>query len=185
MVRKEVMACLPQWKDGYLEMGKQKSLIRLKEDRKSEFFLPTDLALAPDGSLFLADFYNDTSRGTNQVSGSIYRISRKDGALLKFPEVDFNSVDGLLSALESRPSASVVMPSQLVKKGQVAVEAVLAFLKENDDPALSSRAMWVLAQLGEDGRKVVESHLDDGKGEQAHVVAYRALRLADPISLLE
>ena len=187
MVRKEVMACLPQWKDGYLEMGKQKPLIRLKEDHKSEFFLPTDLALAPDGSLFLADFYNDTSRGTNQVSGSIYRISRKDGALLKFPEVDFNSVDGLLSALES-PAVNVRShaASQLVKKGQGAVEAVLAFLKENEeDPALSSRAMWVLAQLGEDGRKVVESHLDDGKGEQAHVVAYRALRLADPISLLE
>ena len=72
MVRKEVMACLPKWKDGYLEMGKQKPLIRLKEDRKSEFFLPTDLALAPDGSLFLADFYNDTSRGTNQVLSLIH-----------------------------------------------------------------------------------------------------------------
>ena len=42
MVRKEVMACLPQWKDGYIEMGEQKPFLRLKEDRKSEFFLPSD-----------------------------------------------------------------------------------------------------------------------------------------------
>ena len=187
MVRKEVMACLPQWKDGYIEMGEQKPFLRLKEDRKSEFFLPTDLALAPDGSLFLADFYNDTSRGTNQVSGSIYRISRKDGALPKFPDIDFDSVEGLVSALQS-PAVNVRShaASKLVEKGEDTGDAMLAFLNESEeDSILSSRALWVLAQLGEEGRKVVEAHLDDEKGEQAHVVAYRALRLADPIGLMK
>ena len=187
MVRKEVMACLPQWKDGYIEMGEQKPFLRLKEDRKSEFFLPTDLALAPDGSLFLADFYNDTSRGTNQVSGSIYRISRKDGALPKFPDIDFDSVEGLVSALQS-PAVNVRShaASKLVEKGEDTGDAMLAFLNESEeDSILSSRALWVLAQLGEEGRKVVEAHLDDENGEQAHVVAYRALRLADPIGLMK
>ena len=187
MVRKEVMACLPQWKDGYIEMGEQKPFLRLKEDRKSEFFLPTDLALAPDGSLFLADFYNDTSRGTNQVSGSIYRISRKDGAFPKFPDIDFDSVEGLVSALQS-PAVNVRShaASKLVEKGEDIGDAMLAFLNESEeDSILSSRALWVLAQLGEEGRKVVEAHLDDEKGEQAHVVAYRALRLADPIGLMK
>ena len=187
MVRKEVMACLPKWKDGYIEMGEQKPFLRLKEDRKSEFFLPTDLALAPDGSLFLADFYNDTSRGTNQVSGSIYRISRKDGAFPKFPDIDFDSVEGLVSALQS-PAVNVRShaASKLVEKGEDTGDAMLAFLNESEeDSILSSRALWVLAQLGEEGRKVVEAHLDDEKGEQAHVVAYRALRLADPIGLMK
>ena len=73
-----------------------------------------------------------------------------------------------------------------MEKGEDTGDAMLAFLNESEeDSILSSRALWVLAQLGEEGRKVVEAHLDDEKGEQAHVVAYRALRLADPIGLMK
>ena len=106
MVRKEVMSVTPEWKNAQIEMGQQKPFISLKQDRKGEFFLPTDLALAPDGSLFLSDFYNDTSRGTNQVSGSIYRITRKDKGQLALPRVDFSTIQGLLGALKN-PAVNV------------------------------------------------------------------------------
>ena len=49
-----------------------------KASEKGQRFLPTDVALSPDGTLFFSDFYNDTSRRTNQVSGSIYRVTRKE-----------------------------------------------------------------------------------------------------------
>ncbi|HIE91397.1 MAG TPA: hypothetical protein EYQ83_00450, partial [Acidobacteria bacterium] len=41
-----------------------------------------------DGALYFSDFYNDTSRRTNQVTGSIYRISRRDETVIAPPVID-------------------------------------------------------------------------------------------------
>ena len=186
MVRKEVMACTPKWVDAQIEMGKHRPFIRLKKDRKGEFFLPTDLALAPDGSLFFSDFYNDTSRGTNQVSGSIYRITRKDGQMPDLPKIDFSQVDGLLEALKN-PAVNIRShaAAQLVTQGEKAYPRVDRFLsKHGDDPILRSRAIWVLAQLGEKGRARVQPYLQS-KDEIEVVVAYRALRHSQPDRILE
>ncbi|MDC0920865.1 DUF1080 domain-containing protein [Opitutales bacterium] len=186
MVRKEVMAVTPQWKEAQIEMGEHRPFIRLKADRKGEFFLPTDLALAPDGSLFFSDFYNDTSRGTNQVSGSIYRITRKDGKPLTLPKIDFSQVDGLLAALKN-PAVNVRShaAAQLVSLGEKAYTKVEQFLAQNrSDPVLRSRATWVLAQLGEKGRTRIEPGLQS-KDEVEVVVSYRALRHSHPDRTLE
>ena len=186
MVRKEVMAVTPQWKEAQIEMGEHRPFIRLKADRKGEFFLPTDLALAPDGSLFFSDFYNDTSRGTNQVSGSIYRITRKDGKPLTLPKIDFSQVDGLLAALKN-PAVNVRShaAAQLVSLGEKAYTKVEQFLAQNrSDPVLRSRAIWVLAQLGEKGRTRIEPGLQS-KDEVEVVVSYRALRHNHPDRTLE
>lgn len=184
MVRKEVMAVTPKWKDAQVEMGEHKPFIRLKKDRKREFFLPTDLALAPDGSLFLSDFYNDTSRGTNQVSGSIYRITRKDKKKMILPEVNFSTTLGLLNALKN-PAVNVRSHAAhlLVKKGKEVIQPTQDFLRETTgEQVLQARALWVLAQIGDS--KVVEKFLEDEKNDKLQVVAYRALRHADPVGTL-
>ena len=122
------MSVTPKWKDAQVDMGPQQPFISLKQDRKGEFFLPTDLALAPDGSLFLSDFYNDTSRGTNQVSGSIYRITRKDKGKLVLPKIDFSTIQGLLQALKN-PAVNVRSHAAylLSKKGKDAFQLVQDF----------------------------------------------------------
>jgi putative membrane-bound dehydrogenase-like protein len=186
MVRKEVMACTPKWVDAQIEMGKHRPFIRLKKDRKGEFFLPTDLALAPDGSIFFSDFYNDTSRGTNQVSGSIYRITRKDGQMPALPKIDFSQVDGLLDALKN-PAVNIRShaAAQLVTHGEKAYLGVDRFLaKHGKNPVFRSRAIWVLAQLGKQGIARVKPYLQS-KDEMEVVVAYRALRHSQPDRMLE
>ena len=180
MVRKEVMAVRPAWKDAQIEMGRNRSFIRLKDDRKGEFFLPTDLALAPDGSLFLSDFYNDTSRGTNQVSGSIYRITKKDRKRETLPPIDFSTIPGLLNALQN-PAVNIRSHAAylLSKKGKQASQQVQDFLEvHKDNEIFQARALWVLAQIG--GSQVVEKFLGSEENEKLQVVAYRALRHADP-----
>ena len=184
MVRKEVMSVTPKWKDAQVDMGPQQPFISLKQDRKGEFFLPTDLALAPDGSLFLSDFYNDTSRGTNQVSGSIYRITRKDKGKLVLPKIDFSTIQGLLQALKN-PAVNVRSHAAylLSKKGKDAFQLVQDFLVDvTGEPVLEARALWILAQIG--GREVVEKFLENEDDEKLQVVAYRALRHGDPLSTL-
>ena len=186
MVRKEVMAVTPKWKDAQIEIGDHRPFIRLKRDRKGEFFLPTDLALAPDGSLFLSDFYNDTSRGTNQVSGSIYRITRKDQKPLVLPQVNFSNTSELVQAMKN-PAVNIRTHAAhlLTKKGKEVFEPVDEFLKEvAGDTVLQSRALWVLGQIGKKGKQQVAKYLEDTKNEKLQVVAYRALRHADPMGTL-
>ena len=74
----------------------------------------------------------------------------------------------------------------MVEKGEGAVKQVLVFLREHEkDATLRSRAVWVLAQLGNSGRTEVSKYLDAEDEPEKVIVAYRALRHADPEGLLD
>ena len=76
--------------------------------------------------------------------------------------------------------------AQLVAKGEEATGPVLAFLRDHErDANLRSRAVWVLAQLGKEGRAEVSKHLDSEDDPEKVIVAYRALRHGDPKGLLD
>lgn len=184
MVLKQIMACRPQAKDAQVEIGKLLPFLSLKKDQQGQFFLPTDLALLPDGSLLLADFYNDTSRRTNQVSGTIYRISRRGVKLPAPAKIDFESVDGLMAALRS-PVVNVRSHAAALLKthGDAATDALIKFFETEKNPYLQARAVWPLAFAAPRGREWVVKQLDS-KVEAQRIVAYRALRLADPDGLL-
>jgi hypothetical protein len=67
----------------------------------------------------------------NQVSGSIYRITRKDRKQLTLPQIDFSTIHGLLQALKN-PAVNVRSHAAylLTKKGKEAVSPVQEFLEE-------------------------------------------------------
>lgn len=185
MVRKEVMMTRPELKGSHYDLGEHSPFIRLKDGEKGRHFLPTDVVVAPDGSLLLSDFYNDTSRRTNQVSGTIYRISRKDSKASPPPSVDFTSTPGLVAALMN-PSVNIRSHAAwlLVGKGEAATGSVQGFLEEHQaNPTAVARGIWILAQLGAPGVAVIEPFLE-GEDERLVVTAYRALRLGDPSGLL-
>jgi putative membrane-bound dehydrogenase-like protein len=179
MMRKEVMACRPRLTDAQIEMGKHQPFITLGDDFKGEHFLPTDIVLGIDGSLFLSDFYNDTSRRTNQVSGTIYRISRRTPQP-STPVVGFDTTDKLLAALQS-PAINVRTEAvnRLKAMGNESLTPMTHLLESEDRPFHKMRPVWVLAQLGSVGQKVVRSMLK-APAAQHRLTAFRALRLALP-----
>jgi putative heme-binding domain-containing protein len=70
-----------------------------------------------------------------------------------------------------------------VKKGKEVIQPTQDFLRETTgEQVLQARALWVLAQIGDS--KVVEKFLEDEKNDKLQVVAYRALRHADPVGTL-
>lgn len=182
MVRKEVMACTPQLKGASLDMGKHRPFVRLQEGERGRHFLPTDLVVGTDGSLFLSDFYNDTSRRTNQVSGTIYRITRKGEKPLGQPEIDFTTAAGQIAALHS-PAVNVRSHAAALLVAAGDAEPVAA-IPESANAVETARHLWVLAQLGDEGRATVTAYLKSDD-TQLQITAYRALRLADPGGLLE
>jgi putative heme-binding domain-containing protein len=137
------------------------------------WFRPSDVCVAPDGSVMVADWYDPGVGGHGMgdfTRGRIYRITPKGHKGYKIPEVDLESEKGLTDALAS-PNLTVRFMAmekirtvsdavkEAIKKGLDALRdplpkeavPVLACLKkaaaQDEIPALRARALWQLAVL--------------------------------------
>jgi putative membrane-bound dehydrogenase-like protein len=144
-------------------------------------FRPSDIAVGPDGALYVSDWI-DARVGGHQdldatLSGAIYRIAPK-GFVATVPAFDPSSIDGLITALRS-PAVNVraIGFEGLKARGAAAVDAVAALLKD-PSPYMRGRAIFLLYQLGPEGRQragTPESFSDP----ELRIAAYRAMRRAN------
>ncbi|HYC71073.1 MAG TPA: PVC-type heme-binding CxxCH protein [Opitutaceae bacterium] len=142
------------------------------------FFRPADVAIGPDGALYVADWFDPRVGGhadhDDKVAGAIYRIAPK-GFKPVVPQLDLATTEGLLAALKS-PAVNVRALGYvgLREKGAAAIPAVSALL-DDENPFIRARAVWLLADLGPAGLAKVEGLLrhDDPRFRAA---AFRALR---------
>jgi putative membrane-bound dehydrogenase-like protein len=143
-------------------------------------FRPSDIAVGPDGALYVSDWI-DARVGGHQdldetVSGAIYRIAPK-GFKSSVPKFDAATIDGQITALRS-PAVNVraIGFEGLKARGAAAVNAVAALLSD-PSPYMRGRAIYLLYQLGPEGRKragAPESFTDPS----LRIAAYRATRRA-------
>ena len=143
-------------------------------------FRPSDVAVGPDGALYVSDWI-DARVGGHQdlddtLSGAIYRIAPK-GFVSKVPTFDAATIDGLITALRS-PAVNVraIGFEGLKARGASAVDAVAALLND-PNPYMRGRAIYLLYQLGPEGRQragTPESFTDPA----LRIAAFRAMRRA-------
>lgn len=126
------------------------------------WFRPIDAAFAPDGSLFVCDWYDAGVGGhrfVDQSTGRLYRVKHK-GQSTSETKPDFTTVSGLVRALNS-PNAvvrSVARTGLLAQGGEVRAE----LLKDGrNDARKRGRALFVLADLPGTGRADVLDALRD------------------------
>jgi putative membrane-bound dehydrogenase-like protein len=111
------------------------------------FFRVVDACAAPDGSVFVADWYDAGVGGhafTDQTSGRIYRIAPKGSRSRKITP-DFGTLDGLVTALKSANIATQdVARRLLIERGaEPQVTACVSKLAADDpDPIYRARALW-------------------------------------------
>ena len=143
-------------------------------------FRPSDIAVGPDGALYVSDWIDPRVGGHSDlddtVSGAIYRIAPK-GFVPRVPTFDAATIDGLVTALRS-PAVNVraIGFEGLKARGASAVNAVAALL-EDPSPYIRGRAIYLLYQLGPEGRRragTPESQADP----TMRITAYRAMRRA-------
>lgn len=113
------------------------------------FFRPSDVCVAPDGSIFVADWYDRGVGGHGMGDpwdGRIYRLTPKGHKSYKVPEVKPDTKEGVLAALRSPCQASrAAAQAYLCSSPQAS--APLLPIRLNEDLKVRVRLAALLPQL--------------------------------------
>ena len=176
-----VIRSYPVTKD---EAGYQAELLEMMKATDDPWFRPSDVCVAPDGSLFVSDWYDPGVGGHlvgDQQKGRIFRIA-PEGSGYAIPEVDFESIPGLIEALKSPNQATRYLAwTGLQQLGPPAKPALME-LFHGPDPVYSARALWLLAEL--DPQDAFDLGRDS-KDEDLQIAAIRIARQKLAPDLLE
>ncbi len=143
---------------------------------KSQWFRPADITVAPDGSLFIADWYDPGVGGhqmRDQQKGRIYRIAPENTGF-KVPEFDLETVAGAAEALKN-PNLSVrYLAWQRLNQAGAEAEAEMKKLWQSDNPVYQARILWLMASWPEKG----ETYIDQAINHQDSRIRIAGLRAA-------
>lgn len=161
-------------KDG---AGYRASIVNILEGQKDQWFRPADVTIAPDGSLFVADWY-DPGVGGHQVGdldkGRIYRVSKKKDEY-NFQAADFSSPESAGALLHSPNVATRYLAFQAIKSfGEKAIPVLTKYWTGADE-RVRARAFWLLVSMP-GGDKYITDALKDNNPD-IRIMAIRASRM--------
>lgn len=145
---------------------------------RDQWFRPSDVCVAPDGSLIVADWYDPGVGGHRQGDidrGRLFRVALP-GQKYSVPKHDFSTVEGAAEALKSPNTATRYLAFTKLKESGAAAEAVLAKMFESDpNPRFRSRALWLLGQIEGKTQKYVDLAIGD-KDKDIRIAGIRLAR---------
>ncbi|TWU02081.1 PVC-type heme-binding CxxCH protein [Neorhodopirellula pilleata] len=152
-----------------------------------KWFRPADVCVAPDGSLFVTDWYDPGVGGHRQEDsdrGRLFRLA-PPGVKYTVPQFDFKTAAGCAEALRN-PNLSVrymawtglhAMGHNPATASQA--QAELEKLYADANPRVRARAMWLLGQIASDRVAFVQRVLADQDSD----LRIAGIRLAKLIGL--
>ncbi|MBS0027002.1 PVC-type heme-binding CxxCH protein [Chitinophaga sp. 22321] len=146
------------------------------ESGTDQWFRPSDVSVAPDGSLFVADWY-DPGVGGHQVAdldrGRVFRIAPA-GSTYKIKPPVLNDAAGAVAALKNpNLSTRYLAWTKLYSMGARAEKELLAMYNDTN-PRYRARALWLLSKLP-NGAGYIQTALRD-KDEDIRITAIRAAK---------
>jgi putative membrane-bound dehydrogenase-like protein len=135
-----VCRAYPVTKDG---AGYTAETVNVLHGARDNWYRPSDVCVAPDGSLFVADWYDPGVGGHNQQEvdkGRIFRLA-PPGTKYNVPKPDFSSVAGAIAALQSPCLATRYLAfAKLMESEKKDAESLrVAFEKSRDNPRYQAR----------------------------------------------
>jgi len=146
-----------------------------------KWFRPIDVCVAPDGSLFVTDWY-DPGVGGHQFQdrdrGRLFRIA-PPGVAYEIPAFDYATASGAVAALRN-PNLAVRYKAwkSLHVMGAEAEDELLK-LYADTNPRLRARALWLLGKIEGRGEHYVATALADDDAD----IRITAIRLADQLGM--
>jgi putative heme-binding domain-containing protein len=149
----------------------------LDGQKKNNWFRPVDPRVAPDGSLFVTDWYDPGVGGHGQrdlTRGRIFRVA-PPGTKYRVPKFDFSTPEGAVEALKN-PASSVRYLAWTALHGMgPKAEPALLKLWQSDNPRYRARALWLLGKIDGKGQRYVDLALQD-KDPDIRIVGIRLAR---------
>jgi putative membrane-bound dehydrogenase-like protein len=143
------------------------------------WFRPSDVAVAPDGAVYVSDWYDSLTGGhgmgdTQGASGRMYRIAPPRHRVTA-RKLDLDSPQGLTAAFRSPNQSVYYMAYRALRaQGPTALPTLEAMWK-GKDPILRARALWLLGGLGSEGGRFVQDAARD-PDPKFRILALRVLR---------
>ena len=127
--------------------AEQEVVLSAPEDK---WFRPSDVVAAPDGSIFVADWYDPGVGGHRMedvAQGRIYRVAAQ-GVPLSVPALDLETPEGLREAFASPNIARHYLAyAALDARLKAGDTALLEAWWAGTDPVLRARALWLFARV--------------------------------------
>ena len=150
---------------------------------RDKWFRPSDVTAAPDGSIFIADWYDPGVGGHamgDSLRGRIYRVAPK-GSKFSVPVFDFETPDGCVKALQNANVAARYLAWTKLNQWQKKAEPALLTLWASENPRMRARALWLLGNIKGEEKKYINAALAD-KNEDVRIAG---LRLAQELKMTD
>ncbi|MBX9580921.1 MAG: c-type cytochrome [Gemmataceae bacterium] len=125
------------------------------------WFRPSDVTVAPDGSIFVCDWYDPGVGGHGMgdwTRGRVFRLTPKGHKGYKVPAVDLDKAAGVLAALGSPCQATRALALSEIKADPKRAADVVPAGMTSDDWFLAVRSHWlVFPSLASNDPAVVEA----------------------------
>lgn len=131
--------------------GYSASIDNLLVRKTDDWYRPTDIAVAPDGSVIGSDWYDPGVGGHlagDPLRGRLYRLSN-DKAYSCLPP-DFSSPEQAVEALKSPNTATRYLAWTAIRSFDDQAEKALLDLWKYDNPRFRARALWLLGRIDSD-----------------------------------
>jgi putative membrane-bound dehydrogenase-like protein len=131
--------------------GYTAKIINILKGERDQWFRPSDVCIAPDGSLIVADWYDPGVGGHqagDQTRGRIYRVAPPNAAYT-ITRQDYSTPEGAVTALQSPNLATRYHAfTALQLMGQKAAPALEKLWQNaNANPRMRARAFWALVKM--------------------------------------
>ncbi len=157
--------------------GYKATIVNLLEGQKDQWFRPADVTVAPDGSVFVADWY-DPGVGGHQVGdlnrGRIYRIA-KPSSPYEIVAPKLATPEEAVKALVNPNAATRYIAWKALEQMGVQAEPALAALWNGADVRQKAMAFWLLIRLP-NGRTYIDATLAD-KNPDTKIMGIRGATL--------
>lgn len=155
--------------------GYNAEIVNLLEGQKDQWFRPVDVTAAPDGSLFIADWY-DPGVGGHQVGdldrGRIYRVATP-GESYRINQIDLKTPDGAVEALLNPNNDIKYQAWQALQRFGAQAEPALTKIWKTTHPRHRATVLWLLLNL-----ENKDTYFDQALGDADENIRILALRAA-------